>query len=262
MDIMGYFFFDESKHPDRGFSIGAFVYCSEDPTKAINDALLRHGFRPGAEEFKSSANMRKNPKNKDLRDELGHLLRKFGQIGVVVVPDEREIGMESLKLLSKMLLHEEISAGSHEVYFDEGLFSSAKQGKDLAEVSGGFKNCKLHFEKDSKIIAGIQLADLATHTCAIMLSEELGFIVKIVKAGEGSGYEPDLDIELGFELWAGIRYNFLSAPLELGANWNGNQDDLVTDVKPFGLHVSENASQALKSGALKRFGQMYIGCIH
>lgn len=259
---MDYFFFDESKHPARGFSIGAFVYCTEDPTKAINDALSRHGFKPGVEEFKSSANMKENPKNKDLRGELGHLLRQFGKIGVVVVPDELEIGIESLNLLSKMLLHEELSTGSHEVYFDEGLFASVKRGKDLAETIGDFPNCKLHFEKNSKIIAGIQLADLAAHTCAIMLSEELGFAPKTVKAGEGSGYDPDLDINLGFELWAGIRYNFLSAPLEIAADWNGNQEEFVTNVEPFGLHISENSNQALKSGALKRFGQMYIGCIH
>ena len=238
------------------------MYCSEDPTQAISQALSKHRFRPGVDEFKSSNKMKENPRNVALRDEVGHILRQFGQIGVLVVPNEQELGAEAFKLLSKMSAHEDILSDTHEVFFDEGLFASAKQGNDLVKSHGGFTRYKLHFEKDSKIIAGIQLADLAAHTCAIMLSDEMGLIKKTVKAGENSGYEPDLDIELGFELWAGLRYNFLSEPAELPNDWDGNQEAFLANVEPFGLHISRNSEKKLRKAALKRFGQMYLGCIH
>jgi hypothetical protein len=68
-------------------------------------------------------------------------------------------------------------------------------------------NYKLFLEVDSIKVKGIQLADLVAHTFATMLLEQLGLVDKKVKAGENSGYDPDLEIELGFELWASIRYN-------------------------------------------------------
>jgi hypothetical protein len=39
----------------------------------------------------------------------------------------------------------------------------------------------------------------------VMLLERLGHLKKMVKGGANSGYDPDLDIGLGFELWASLR---------------------------------------------------------
>ena len=51
---MGYLYFDDSKHPQCGFTLGAFVFCDDDLTELINDELLQVGLKPGKDEFKSS----------------------------------------------------------------------------------------------------------------------------------------------------------------------------------------------------------------
>ena len=178
------------------------------------------------------------------------------------VSAERELGLESLRLLEKMLRHPTLAAGEHQVFFDQGLFRSATHGQALAQKYSALNDCILHFEQDSRAIAGIQLADLAAHTCAVMLLEQLGLFGKTVKAGHNSGYEPDLDIELGFELWARIRDSFLSKPPPHPDEWKDDEIQPVADVTPFGLHVSDTASNELRTAAIERFGSMYLGCIH
>ena len=96
------------------------------------------------------------------------------------------------------------------VHFDENLFDAVDRGLDAANALDLPERCNINLEQDSRQVAGIQLADLAAHTCAIMLAESLGFVRKTVKAGDNSGYDPDLDINIGFELWSSVRYNFLS----------------------------------------------------
>ena len=82
-----------------------------------------------------------------------------------------------------------------------------------------------------------------------------------MKAGEKSGYDPDLDINLGFMLWVTLRYALFKAPQPIP----GPEDplgDLMFDVANYGLHVASSCSEALRSAALKRFGECYLGCIH
>lgn len=123
-------------------------------------------------------------------------------------------------------------------------------------------NCVVNFDQNSKLVAGIQLGDLAAHTLGIMLLEQLGHISKKVRAGESSGYDPDLEIELGFELWASIRYSFF-----MGPNGHGTTDDdqismARFDVNGYGLYISPLCNPALTRAAEKRFGTNYLGCIH
>jgi hypothetical protein len=95
----------------------------------------------------------------------------------------------------------------------------------------------------------------------VMLLESLGYLNKTVKAGRNSGYDPDLEIELGFELWTALRYAFFKAPQP----FPGPEDELaglVFDVASYGLHVAPSASEALRSAAVARFGKCYLGCIH
>jgi len=83
---------------------------------------------------------------------------------------------------------------------------------------------------------------------------------KMVKAGENSGYDPDMDIELEWELWARLRYSWFRGeakdrPSDLTAMQFVNVED-------YGLYVSDAASAELKEAAISRFGRMYLGCIH
>ena len=93
--------------------------------------------------------------------------------------------------------------------------------------------------------------------------EHLGLVSKKVRAGENSGYDPDLEIELGFELWASLRYQFFKAPQpNPGPIPDDPIEDLIFDVENYGLHISEGCSQTIKDAALGRFGDCYLGCIH
>ena len=259
---MGYLYFDDSKHPACGFALGVFVFCDDDPSELINSKLLQSGLKPGEEEFKSSSLMNQNRRLTRLRGRLRTLLASYCKLAVVVASDDHELGPESLVLLQKMLRHPKLLEAKHEVFFDQGLFASRKKGQLLVKTKRGLEDQRFHFEQDSKLIAGIQLADLAAHTCSMILREALGYIPKTVKAGDGSGYNPDLEIELSFELWASIRYIFLSEPPLDPNEWKDGELQPVANVENFGFHVASSVGQRFRNAATKCFGKMYLGCIH
>lgn len=259
---MGYLYFDDSKHPECGFALGVFVFCDDDPSELINSELLESGLKPGEDEFKSSALMSQNRRLTRLRGRMRKLLASYCELAVVVASNDHELGPESLVLLQKMLRHPKLLEANHEVFFDQDLFASRKKGQLLVKTKRGLEDQRFHFEQNSKLIAGIQLADLAAHTCSMMLLEALGCITKTVKAGERSGYDPDLYLELGFELWAGIRYIFLSEPPPDPNEWKDGELQPVANVENFGFHVASSVGQRLRNAATKRFGKIYLGCIH
>lgn len=259
---MGSLFFDDSKHDAAaGFSLGAFVYTRDDPTAAVNEALTSQGLSPGVDEFKSSSYMGHSPAQARLREDLRGVLWRTCRLGVVVVPSATELGIEALRLLQRMLNHPDLAHAQHEVYFDEGIFTNPTRGYRTAASVGRFERCDLNLEQSSTGVPGIQLADLAAHTCSVMLRESLGVVNKTVKAGDNSGYDPDLDISIGFELWASVRYNFLAERPHLAEVVEGELQP-VANVRPWGLHISASASGQLRRAAEDRFGTMYLGCIH
>jgi hypothetical protein len=92
-----------------------------------------------------------------------------------------------------------------------------------------------------------------------MLLGTLGLLPKLVKAGPNSGYDPDLVVELDFELWASVRYQFFNGGLPTKVESN---EAMVVNVEPYGLHIAESCSPKLREAALARFGEQYWGCIH
>jgi hypothetical protein len=260
---MGFFFFDESVHQRGGFALGAFVYTRSDPTATLKKALKAAGLKPGIDEFKSGAHVGRNPKQAKARDYLQNALFDCGRIALVVVPANKSdaLGREALTGLRTILELNKLDAGQHKVYLDEGLFSSHKEALDTACSLGLQSTCTLHPESDSRNVLGLQLADLVAHTGSIMLLEHQGIITKTVKAGPNSGYDPDLDIELGFELWTTIRYNFFSGDVPDPETWS-SQLDFQVEVEPYGLYISPLCDPALAEAVRQRFGHMYLGCIH
>jgi len=252
---MGLFFFDDSKHPDVGFCLGSFVYVPSDPGDQVRDALKRQGLVPGLHEFKSSAHMGRHPEQAALREELRNVIATVGTLGVVVVPTERELGRGALELLLKMLRHEQIGPGLHTAFFDQGVFLSVADAERTAMSVSSSWDCTMSFEQDSIAVEGIQLADLAAHTCSVMLRETLSGNKKMIKLAEADGYDDGSEFSLGFELWAGIRYRFLlGGPI-------GDDELAILDTQD-SLHISESASDRLRRAAIDRFGSMYLGCIH
>ena len=261
---MGFFYFDESIHPRGEFSLGAFVYAEESLDSEVAEALRQSGMVPRVDEFKSGARMDQSPEQARARDKLKSLVHRRCGIGVVVAPDcpRTNLGCESFVGLAKILATMQFSSSSHEVFFDEGVFTSSAAGQRAAESFRPSQPCNLHFEQDSVQILGLQVADLVAHTCSGMLLSQLDLVRKTVKAGENSGYDrTNLDMDLGFELWATLRYNFFAAPPPPPESWK-SQLDWEADVASRGLHVAETWDSTVRDAASARFGHMYLGCIH
>ncbi len=173
----------------------------------------------------------------------------------------RSADSEALHGLNKILATMDSSRGASEVFFDEGIFGSDGAGKRAAGTICAGQPCSFRFEQDSRKILGLQVADLVAHTCATMLLDQLGLVMKTIKAGPNSGCDPDADMPLGFELWARLRWRFFALGPPPYDTWK-SQEDFKVDVKSSGLHVSDACDESIKDAALSRFGYMYLGCIH
>lgn len=259
---MGYFYFDETIQERGEFIIGAFVYAPIDMTPEVYSALDQVGLHPGVDEFKSGTRMDRNPKQAMLRDQLSNVLMNT-RVGVIVLPvsDRALLGREAMVGLQKILCANGLDQQPHKVFLDEGIAVDFQTKQSFLEGIG--RLCELHPSQDSKIIGGIQLADLAAHSLGGMLLEQLGLISKKVRAGEGSGYDSELEIELGFELWASLRYQFFKAPQPRpGPISDDLVGEMIFDVENYGLHISDKCCTNLREAALQRFGECYLGCIY
>ena len=260
---MGFFYFDESIHSRGKFCLGAFVYAEDSLESTVAAALRESGLQPWVDEFKSSARMDTFPEQARAREHLKSLVQEHCGIGIVVAPDlpRRDFGREALAGLAKILGTVHFSSSTHEAFFDEGIFSSLAAGERAGQLFHSAQPCRLHFEQDSVQILGLQVADLVAHTCSVMLLAQLGLIHKTVKAGQNSGYDPNLDMELSFELWGTLRSNFFADPPPPYETWK-SQLDWQVDVAARGLHVADACDSTVKDAAFSRFGKMYLGCIH
>lgn len=258
---MGQFYIDDSVHDEAGFIIGACVYTNIDIGEKIIDIIKSNGFEPDSFEYKSSANYSKEPEKAKVREHLKRLLSDSCKLGIVVIPrtSREQLGFECIKAVKQFIDSNEKIKRPVSIYIDQGMFTS----KDKAEQfisSIGFTDCKFYLEQNSINIKGIQLADLAAHISSIQLKDALGLVTKMVKAADNSGYDPDLDIELGFEMWATIRYTFFNEVSKLYT------EDPIADatlkVEPYGLYISDLCDKNLTDIARRKFGDIYLGCIH
>ena len=241
-------FVDESIH-DRGSFIVVAAVCSKpDVQEQVVQGLLACGFDPSRDEFKSSMTMRDNSAARELRHRLQLILRHC-KIALAVCPiAERAILAAHLAtLLSRVDLPPDTPISA--IYLDEGIKRTNAEMPSGAVVTYG---C------DSRLVAGIQLADCAAHLAATMLLEELGIISKTVPAS--TVYDgQDGEIELAWTLWASIRHA-LSGRTPVGeVDDYGFPEPLMN---PFGLFVSDRCSEAVKTAAERRLGTVWIGCIH
>jgi hypothetical protein len=128
------------------------------------------------------------------------------------------------------------------------------------------ENLEVHVTlgSDSRVVGGIQVADHAAHALGGMLLEEMGLLKKSVRAGENSGYHPDELFDLGFELWASLRYALMGRN-EYIEGLSPPPDDPANPyfrVDGVGLYVASTCSAELAATARARFGVNYLGCIH
>ncbi|QAT87454.1 hypothetical protein EJ065_5924 [Corallococcus coralloides] len=261
---MGCFYFDDSKHERLGqFALGALVFHGEDPTPKIEQAIRAVGLEPFKDEFKSSANMSRRPEQAALREQLFAI---GGRIALVVCPYSAvgELGTYGLRAIETILQNETALARmEHDAFFDAEIFGSVSKANERFRSSALVGRVRGHFEQDSAKILGIQLADLVAHTCSQMLLEQFGLKEKWVKAGENSGYDPEIEVNLGFELWARTRYNWFTGPSPIIPDEGPIEiEHMTVPVLGYGLIIAEECQTELKRAAESRFGSMYMGCIH
>jgi len=263
MKDSGFIYYDDSKHPDSRFYLGAFIYSDKDLNDIISEYISICGLDPNKDEFKSRSRKDKHPEQVELRKYLKRLIGEIKIFVVISAPNENDFKISTKQALIN-LIENNISDLKTElnIFLDQGIFKNENdtEYKSLTDKIGS-NNVRINIEQDSIKIKGIQLADLVAHSCSIMLKESLGLINKTIKAGENSGYDPETDIEIGFEMWAGIRYNFFSTPPPHPDEWE-SQLDCVAKVDKKGLYISDNCTDEIKIKGMERFGEMYLGCIH
>jgi hypothetical protein len=254
---MGYFYFDESIHQQAGFITGCAIYSDSDLNQEVANAIEQSGLNRIIDEHKSGIKIAGDENRLTLRDKLFSIFQDKTKFGLTFVStEEREILFNyGLKLIEKIIKKNKLSSQFHEVFFDEGI-SNQKAFKVNHEL---LAKINIHVGQDSKIIRGIQIADLISHTCSMMLKESLGLLNKGIKAGENSGYPPESLIEIGFTMWATIRYNFFQG--EAGVDPTKALHGF-TNVADYGLLISESFNPVLREAIQKKFASNYLGCIH
>ena len=259
---MGYFYFDETIRDSAGFILGAFIYSDEDLTEIVHSKISEAGLRPRIDEFKSGAMMSRNPRQIKLRDLLQEVVF-MTRVGIVIVPQSKRgsLGDEAMRGLEMIILRNGLLNQSHRVFFDEGIKIKSELATALNHANGA--PIEFSMDRDSKLVGGIQVADLVAHSLGTMLLEKLGLTDKVVRIGEGNGYHPDDTVELGFMLWASLRHQFFRSPTpNPGAIPDDPVGDMVFDVENYGLHISPDCSNHLRDSARELFGSCYLGCIH
>src|SRR3972149_1959583 len=154
--MMGYFYFDDSIHKRGGFALGALVYADNSVENMMVQAFQSAGLTIGIHEFKSSILMDKNPAMTTLRTNLENIFLKTCRLAVTVVPylERERLGNEGLFCLAKVLKMNGLEKGTHEVYFNEGLFRNKKEALRQSEKIMLNKYCNLYFEQDSIKVHG------------------------------------------------------------------------------------------------------------
>lgn len=258
---MGFFYFDESIHNRGNFILGAFVYSVSDLSPIVYDKIRDVGLKPGIDEFKSSHIMKDGSKFPKLREALRAMFTKVN-IGMVIAPTEERncLGDHALSGLEKILISNNLNQKPHDVFFDQEIaFRLGSRGID--DFCHKFI-IKIHLNQDSRIVAGLQVADLAAHTLSVMLLETLGLVNKKVIISGDPIYENIL-LELGFELWAGLRYSLFSqTQITIEAIERDPINAFLIDTGSYCLYVAPNCPKEIKEAADKRFGMNYVGCIH
>lgn len=257
---MGFIYIDESIHDKAGFIIVSFVYSKKDLSPMVNDALLSLGYLPGHDEFKSSSIKVNDESSQLLRGNLMSLIHHHAKVGLMVLPrsKRKEIGNESILGLDKIITNNKLSDIPHSIYYDEGI--SAYNNSESTDV---LKNNQIFWNQNSKLIGGLQIADCVAHTLSIMLKEEMGLISKMITMGENSGYDPNEEFEIGFELWASLRYSIFG---DYSRSIDAVEDDpvgsLIFDTWDYAVYASEYCDETLLKHTMNRFGTNYLGCIH
>lgn len=244
-------YIDETVHEQHGFLILAYVLCSSDPQNDLTRILTSNA----AEEFHALEKMHGNDRAQKLRGEMRSYVNSNCRWGVFVLPSSVRWNLaDELPAFISKLIGSYSSTDAVSVYMDEGIVKK-NQIQSLREATGikQLDLCKSHE------VNGIQLADLVAALCGVRLREEISETPKMLQYGDESGFDPPIQAELGYELWASLRYSMHRESMALGEDMPEMAEFPTTG---YGLFISDKCSQQLCDVAEKIFGRVYLGCIH
>lgn len=270
---------DESIHSASGFVATAFIFATGPFDQTVEKALRDADLRPPTEEFKSSARMDSNPKMRTARERLLAIAGSKAQVAIFFGPFERSsLGKHSLQALQSTLLRNGIEPAGLSVYFDNGIFPSAKEADRLRQLFHFLRGSRIFPSEDSRLRYGLQVADAVANGFGQILKEELTGKRKLVDiGGPETGYENGTRAPLGWELLMTLRHSLLTRPMV----YNGKQYDAATDpvildpinddpavygqhpvLLGWGVQVAPEADETLRQGVERALGRIWLGCIH
>lgn len=254
---MTFLYFDESIREIGDFVIGAMVLSEEDLSVTVGNLWRTFGLDPETHEYKSSDIKKGNELGRRQRDELGQMLQHLG-LALTVCPkaDRQNLGVHCCSLILQLLDTGFINAGNSNLYIDQGILVPHGKRTDLER-----EGIVLHTNQDSRIVSGLQVADHAAHFLGGMLLEVMGAVRKTVPANDGSNTVLSPGSQLGFELWASLRYSLLGRNEVIEGLSVPGEVNPYFRIEGFGLYVAPSCGQELATFIRQCFGTNYLGCI-
>ncbi|MDR3513139.1 MAG: hypothetical protein P4L73_15995 [Caulobacteraceae bacterium] len=253
-------FVDDSVHDSDDFVLTASVVTFDHLGPEVSLLLGEAGLIPGQDEYKSSSPKADDERSRRLRSQLVDLIgRRNVRIAIAITPraERKTAGVDMLSLLARLRCEGALGPGKVQVCLDDGLMTKCGREWLVANPDSGLAIVE---ETDSRLVPELQLADLVASFAATIIRCELGTVIKKITPGPSNGYHPDEQFTLGFELWAGLRYNLASTRSTKSVDPDNYFESRT--LPAFGLHVNPRCSVALQEAAEKRLGRVYLGCIH
>src|SRR3990172_3728688 len=162
---MAYLYFDESIRDSGEFIVGALVIFPGDISCTIHDQWREMGYDPIVFEYKSSAPKLNDPQSQQQRNVLRKLLHS-SSFALTICPcvERKQLGMHCASLVAQLQTTGLLAPGNHELFVDQNIFMPKKH-RDVLITSG----VSVHLNQDSRIAAGLQVADHAAHALGVML---------------------------------------------------------------------------------------------
>lgn len=243
-------YIDESIHEKYGFMLIAYVLCKKSPNDDLQKILMSYG----VSEFHASDKMSINKAMQEVKQEFLSYINSNSYWGVMVFPCGSRFNLLSdlLNLLNEIYKNGIIKHCN--LFIDEGIVSK----QELIEIQ------KIGFIDTAQICnsaleQGVQLADLVAALCGVRLRDEIGQNPKFLSYGNKSGYDPPIEAEIGYELWASLRYSMLHSDTPFGEDMPSMA---MFPTYGYGFFISDSCSNELKEKTDKTFGAVYLGCIH
>ncbi len=272
-------YIDESIHDSLGVVVTAFIFTDEAFNEYVIEALQKAGLSPPQEEFKSSARMDTNQRMRKARKNLLELAGNKSEIAVFFGPFNRQhLGRQTFQAFQSILTRNAIQPELLSVHFDKEIFPSQQEADRLHTLFYSLKGCKILAREDSRICAGIQVADAVAHSFGRIIKEVLTDTRKMIDiGGPNTGYPKGTEASLGWSLLMNLRYALFTRPVV----YNGEPYPVASDpviIDPtrddpvdFGIHpillgwgvqVAPEADSELRQAVEKELGQIWLGCIH